>query len=370
MAIRFGTYTEFQCPPGRDHADLINDMLRVAEHTDRTGFDVFTTLEHPFHSKFALNVAPLVLFAILAERTSNLRFRTLCHVLPLHNPMVLAGEIAEADILLKGRLEVGIGRGHAWLQEKANIPYEESLGRFHECIDIMIKAWTEERFSYRGKYYTCEDLSVVPRPLQRPHPAIFQVGTSSKTFVQAGQRGWRVVIGGPVDDAIFVEPHRTYLNACAAAGTTPYVGFGKAIFLAEDDQTAVREAETYASKFIEYNVSPLKEMDRSEAVKERMRKGGFDFYAGDDFFKMASVSYRDIVERGIMYIGSPERIARQLLTLHDLIPYDEFIIISHYGGIPAEKAMRTQELFHRHVMPAVRRGIADKRARQGMAARP
>ena len=118
--LRFGTYTEIQCPPGRDHAGLIYDVLRLGEHADARGFDIFTALEHPFFEQFAINPNPLALFCSLAQRTRRLRFRTLCHTLPLHNPMVLAGEIAQADILLHGRLECGVGRGHAWLNEPAN----------------------------------------------------------------------------------------------------------------------------------------------------------------------------------------------------------------------------------------------------------
>ena len=178
--LRFGTYVEFQCPPGRDHAELIADVMALAEHTDQCGFNVFATLEHPFFEKFAINPNPLAVFCTLAQRTRNLRFRTLCHTLPLHNPMVLAGEIAEADILTNGRLECGVGRGHAWLNEPANVVLEENQERYVEALEILLKAWTEEKFSYEGKYYKVKDLSVVPKPLQKPHPKIFQVGTSAK----------------------------------------------------------------------------------------------------------------------------------------------------------------------------------------------
>src|SRR5215471_18978059 len=180
QALRFGTYTEIQSPPGRNHAELIWDVIALGEHADQRGFEVFCTLEHPFFEKFAINTNPLALFCTLAQRTRNLRFRALCHTLPLHNPMILAGEIAEADILTNGRLECGVGRGHAWLNEPANIVLEESQGRYVEALDILVKAWTEERFSYQGKYYQVKDLAVVPKPLQKPYPKIFQVGTSTK----------------------------------------------------------------------------------------------------------------------------------------------------------------------------------------------
>ena len=165
--LRFGTYTEIQGPPGRSHAELIWDIVALAEHTDQNGFAVFCTLEHPFFEKFAINSNPLALFCTIAQRTRHLRFRTLCHTLPLHNPMILAGELTEADILTNGRLDIGVGRGHAWLNEPANIVLEENQERYVEALDILVKAWTEERFSYTGKYYKAKDLSVVPRPIQK-----------------------------------------------------------------------------------------------------------------------------------------------------------------------------------------------------------
>src|SRR5262252_16987 len=176
MSLRYGTYTEFQGPPGRDHAELIWDVIEVGVQADQLGYGTFTCLEHPWFEQFAINAFPLGVFCTLAQRTRNLRFRTLCHTLPLHNPMVLAGEIAEADILTNGRLDVGVGRGHAWLNEPANVVLEESQGRYVEALDILVKAWTEERFSYQGKYYQAKDLAVVPKPLQKPYPKIFQVG--------------------------------------------------------------------------------------------------------------------------------------------------------------------------------------------------
>ena len=62
LPLRFGTYTEIQCPPGRDHAELIYDVIRLGEHADERRFDIFTALEHPFFEQFAINPNPLALF--------------------------------------------------------------------------------------------------------------------------------------------------------------------------------------------------------------------------------------------------------------------------------------------------------------------
>lgn len=353
--LRFGTYVEFQCPPGRNHAELIYDVIALAEHADQNGFEVFTTLEHPFFPKFAINPNPLALFCTLAQRTKNLRFRTLCHTLPLHNPMILAGEIAEADILMNGRLECGVGRGHAWLNEPANIVMEENQERYVEALDILLKAWTEETFSYDGKYYQVKNLSVVPKPLQKPHPKIFQVGTSAKWFKMAAERSWGVCVGGPAPSFVFKEPAALYLNACKEAGTTPSLGYVKAIYLDEDEATALREAEQAVVNFIDFNVSPMDSLARhSEAEKKRLIDSGYAFYAADDFPKLRNLSFQQLVEHGIVFVGTPEKVGKQLLDLWQEFRFDELLLISHYGGMERWQALKTQELFAKQVMPMLR----------------
>jgi len=353
--LRFGTYVEFQCPPGDDHAELIWDVVSLGEHADQAGYDVFTCLEHDWFEQFAIMPAPLPLFATLAQRTSNLTFRAMCHTLPLHNPFVLAGEIATTDILLNGRFEVGVGRGHAWLQGPANIVMEENQERYAECLDILEKAWTEERFSYDGKYYQAKDLSVVPKPLQRPHPKIFQVGTSAKWFQRAAQSGYGVVLGGPAPTEVFREPAKLYRQLCADAGTQPYLGWIKAIYLDEDEDRAMEEARQAVLNFIAYNVSPLESLARtSPEEKQRLIDAGYGFYAADDFANTGNLTFEELIEYGIVFVGTPEKVGRQLLELWDEFRFEELLIVSHYGGTERWQALKTQQLFARDIMPMLR----------------
>ena len=205
MSLRFGTYTEFQSEPHGDHRKIVWDHIEVGVQADQLGFDVFTCLEHPWFEQFAIMTDPLQLFALMSQRTRNIRFRALCHTLTLHNPMVLAGQIALSDILLDGRLEVGLGRGHAWLMEPANVVLDESVERYPEAVEILLNAWTEDRFTFDGKYYQAHDLQVVPKPIQKPHPPIWQVGTSAKWVERAVRNGWGVALGGPAPNIAFEE---------------------------------------------------------------------------------------------------------------------------------------------------------------------
>jgi alkanesulfonate monooxygenase SsuD/methylene tetrahydromethanopterin reductase-like flavin-dependent oxidoreductase (luciferase family) len=357
--LRFGTYCEFQCPPGRDHSDLIWDVIACGEHADRRGYQVFTCLEHPFFEKFAINTNPLALFCTLAQRTQHLRFRTLCHTLPLHNPMVLAGEIAQADILLDGRLDVGVGRGHAWLNEPANIVLEENVERYAEELDILLKAWTGERFSYEGKYYTVKDVQVVPKPVQRPHPPIYQVGTSAKWFQRAVDNGYGIALGGPAPTAVFLEPVHLYQSMCADAGTEPRLTWIKAIYLDEDEGKALEEAREPMLNFISFNVSPMDSLARtSDAEKQRLIDAGYAFYAADDFPNTRNLTFEQLLEYDIVYAGTPEKVGQQLLDLWHQVHYTELLIISHYGGTQRWQSLKTQELFARDVMPMLQEQTA------------
>ena len=352
MSLRYGTYTEFQCPPGRDHGELIWDVIEVGVQADQLGYGTFTCLEHPWFEQFAINAFPLGVFCTLAERTRNMRFRTLCHTLPLHNPMVLAGQIAQADILLRGRLDVGVGRGHAWLNEPANIVLEENVERYPECLDILLGALSEESFSYEGKYYRCRDLHVVPRPFQKPHPPIWQVGTSAKWVPRAVANGWGICLGGPAPNIVFAEAITKYHEAVEDAGTKSNFGYSKAVYLDEDNDKAIEEGREPLLNFISFNVSPMDSLPRTTPEeKQRLIDAGYEFYAGEDFPRTRDLSYEQLLDLEIVYAGSPEKVGRQLVDLWDQFRFDEFLLIGHYGGTARWQAMKTQELFAKKVRP-------------------
>ena len=112
--MRFGVYAETQCPPEKSHYDLTWEIVHQMIHADEVGFDSYSVIEHHFFPQFGISANPLAMFVAAAQHTQRLRFRTLCHTLPLHNPLILAGAIAEADLLTHGRLECGLGREQLW----------------------------------------------------------------------------------------------------------------------------------------------------------------------------------------------------------------------------------------------------------------
>jgi alkanesulfonate monooxygenase SsuD/methylene tetrahydromethanopterin reductase-like flavin-dependent oxidoreductase (luciferase family) len=137
---------------------------------------------------FSILADPLMVLAAAAQRTTRIRLGTAVTLLPLHNPIKIAEEASTADILSDGRFEFGVGRGVAYQYPGYGVPLEESRERFEEALDFIVQAWTNEPFSFEGKHFRARDLSVVPKPLQSPHPPVRIAANSPDTFPFSGRR--------------------------------------------------------------------------------------------------------------------------------------------------------------------------------------
>ncbi len=353
--MRFGIYVEIQTPPGKSHAEMIWEIMRQMEHADQAGFDVYSTIDHHFFPKFSISANPLAMFAAAAQRTQRIRFRTALHTLPLENPARLAGQIAEADILTQGRLECGLGRGHAWLYEPSSVPLEESRPRYDEAIEILLRAWTQERFSFEGKFYRMKDVSVVPRPLQKPHPPLYTGGTSDVTYQMAGERGWGIFVPPLLPWKVLEAPLNIYKKACAEHGHTPNIVYIRPVYLDEDEKQIRKEVEQALLNFLAFNASPVESL-QSESKKAELRAKGYGFYASGALESLTQLTYEQIVEQEIAFIGTPEKVIGQIRALQQKGGIGELAIVSNFGGLEHWKSIKTQELFARRVMPAFRQG--------------
>ena len=162
--MQFSVYSELQSWPGKSEHRLYQEAMEQVVNADRLGYSAYAIIEHFFFPKFGVSPNPFAFFAKCSERTRNIKFRTLVHVLPYHNPTILASQITAFDVLVDGRYEFGVGRGHAWLALKAGVPVEETRDRYDESLQILLDALEHERFSHDGAYYKVEDSHIVPRP--------------------------------------------------------------------------------------------------------------------------------------------------------------------------------------------------------------
>jgi alkanesulfonate monooxygenase SsuD/methylene tetrahydromethanopterin reductase-like flavin-dependent oxidoreductase (luciferase family) len=206
--------------PGR-HGPLEEVYARALERIeimDKTGFDAVWLAEHHFTT---YSVCPSVhmVGTLAAARTRRLRIGTAVSLAALYHPLRLAEEVALLDLLSGGRVNWGAGRGFAPAEFTAfGVPIEESAERFREAVEIVLKAWTAERFSYMGTHFSFDDIELLPKPLQHPHPPTWMAATSESAIDWAASRGFSILMDPHSSTAELGAKRRRYRDKLAEAG--------------------------------------------------------------------------------------------------------------------------------------------------------
>src|SRR5204862_2616339 len=159
------------------------EHLAAWEEMDKLGYDGVGFNEHHC-SPYGLMNSPNLLAPSAAQRTKNLKLLIYGNLLPLHEPLRLAEELAMLDCLSNGRLISGFARGIPREHNVFNVPMRESRARFEEAWEIIRRAWTEESFSYAGEFWQYKDVAIWPRPVQQPHPPVWVPVTASKETIE------------------------------------------------------------------------------------------------------------------------------------------------------------------------------------------
>jgi alkanesulfonate monooxygenase SsuD/methylene tetrahydromethanopterin reductase-like flavin-dependent oxidoreductase (luciferase family) len=353
--MKFGTFFFFQAAPGHRHADIIHRELEQVEWTEELGFDEVWFTEHHFID-YGLSVDPSSLAAAAASRTRRVRIGLAAAILPFHHPLRLAEQMALVDIISNGRLDVGVGRGNRPAEFAGyRVPQIESRDRFDETVEILRLAWTQERFSFHGRFFDFDDVRVIPKPLQQPHPPIYQVCVSKDGIENTALRGWPMlnsVLTGPVDqlvanrDAYVAALEKSGRGEAEIAALLGRWGVSRQIYVADSDAQALDEAKAaelwYQESFRRFVVP-----ERIEDAHPSLQPG---FRAMAD--KLGRVTWDDLVRETLAF-GSPDTVARHIAYMREL-GVGQVLCWMNFGGLPQDKIRRSMELFAREVMPRFR----------------
>src|SRR5690242_7828127 len=203
---------ELPYPLAKRHFDAKTAVRTYEEHLDawealdRFGYDGVGFNEHHC-SPYGLMNSPNLMASAAAQRTKRLKLLIYGNLLPLHEPLRLAEELAMVDCLSNGRLVSGFARGIPREYQVHNVPLGESRARFEEAYEIVTRAWAEEVFSYEGRFWSYKDVALWPRPVQRPGPEIWIPVVGSKESIEFAARKNAVITpglapGGLQDDII------------------------------------------------------------------------------------------------------------------------------------------------------------------------
>jgi alkanesulfonate monooxygenase SsuD/methylene tetrahydromethanopterin reductase-like flavin-dependent oxidoreductase (luciferase family) len=217
--VKVGVLQFFSWPERRvDLATVYARALERIEIMDQTGYDAVWLAEHHF-SSFSVCPSVHMVGTLAAARTRRLRIGTAVSLAPFYHPLRLAEEVALLDLLSGGRVNWGAGRGFARVEFTAfGVPPEESASRFRETVEIVLRAWTDERLNFVGQHFRFEDVEVLPKPTQLPHPPVWMAASSESAIEWAASRGFSILMDPHSSSAEIGRKRRHYAEKLAAAG--------------------------------------------------------------------------------------------------------------------------------------------------------
>lgn len=175
--------------------EFYQNILLETDKAEEYGFHSVWFAEHHFYHYGGHIPSVPVLGAAVAQRTKNIRIGSGIALLTLQDPIRLAEEFAMLDCLSGGRLEFGIGRGFQKVEFDA---FERNMGDsrllFEEAHDIIMRAWTEARFSYQGRFRTVTNLQVLPKPVQKLPPVYVACIFTPESFAWTGRQGYHLMV--------------------------------------------------------------------------------------------------------------------------------------------------------------------------------
>jgi len=223
------------------------EHLEAWEELDRLGYDGVGFNEHHC-SPYGLMNSPNLMASAAAQRTTCLKLLIYGNLLPLHEPLRLAEELAMLDCLSNGRIISGFARGIPREYQVHNVPLDQSRARFEEAYDIVTRAWTEDVFSYSGRFWSYKDVAIWPRPVQRPHPPVWIPIVGSKESIEFAGRHDIPITPGLAGGGLRNDIIRFYARCLADAGhriTPDHMSLALNVYIADSKAQAVREVAPY-----------------------------------------------------------------------------------------------------------------------------
>ena len=332
--MKFGVFYQMPCAADQSPAQRYQDTISQVRLADELGFDSAWLAELHFNERFSVMPSPLMVGSAIAQITSRIRIGTAVHLVPLHQPLRLAEEAAVLDVMSNGRSIFGIGRGALPAHFQGyGVDYEEARERFLEGLEMVLGMWSQDDYSYTGKYNQIEGITLSPKPIQRPHPPVFVASNSADTFNLVGQLGHSILVAPTIVSVQgALSGLESYRSELEKNGHDP----------AERDVNVtvhvnVSESETVARSGFEQTINNYLDTLRSGAGRGSSRAGMLDYETVLDEYAA---------------VGTPAQVAEKLDKISKLYGPDGIICWFNTGGMISHEEVETSmTLFGEEVMP-------------------
>ena len=359
-------------------ADLFAEVIDEFLLCDDLGMNVLA-IEHHAGINSLIGSNPM-LVGILARQTRKVRILSLGTLVSLrHDPVRVAEEYATADVISRGRLEIGFVKSGGSEMASANANPVGNVERFWEAIDLIKKALSSHDgpFCWEGKHFTHRHVNIWPRPWQQPHPRMWAATGDPDTAAEVGRRGMVqvLVLRGPEGTRRAFAAHR---RARAEAGlpkvTTDNFAYAAFVYVGDTDDeglrvgakllwflnTSLKSAPQY-SKFLPGGVPPrfapqvYRTQPRTDAAPNLVDAEKGVAPAGANAAKLISITAEQAMAQGILFAGNPDSVYRQIMAFYDKVGgFGHLSLIGRSGFMTHAESEKSIRLFAREVLPRLR----------------
>jgi alkanesulfonate monooxygenase SsuD/methylene tetrahydromethanopterin reductase-like flavin-dependent oxidoreductase (luciferase family) len=322
------------------------------------GFDWVGCNEHHF-SPYGLMANCNIIGGAIAYQTSKAKVAMIGNLIPINNPIRVAEEYAMLDCMTGGRLIAGMMRGIPHEYIAYNIPPSESWGRQREAIELIIKAWTEpEPFGWEGEHFQFRQVSIWPKPFQKPHPPLVLSATTPDSAKFAAEM--RAIMGLVLlaDLPSAKEQIRIYKETARAHGWEPtpeHILIGMHTCIAETDEEALgwmRSGRDYFGKVLMEGMKTAQQIVLQKSRYYENAESRDRWKAR--LQKQAEATLEEAIERGTILCGSPETVVKQIKRIHAELGHGIFNFTVKVGDLPDHVVTKGMHLFRDRVWPHVR----------------
>ena len=332
--MQFGVLQFFSWPDRRVPLETVyaRALDRIDMMEQSGGYEAVWLAEHHFNT---YSVCPSVhlMGMMVAARTKRLRIGTAISLAPMYHPLRLAEEVALLDVLSGGRVNWGAGRGNDATEFGVfGLDRDSSYARFRENVEIVLRAWREERLTYEGEFSQFHGIEVLPKPLQKPHPPVWMAASSPDAIAWAASQGHQILM----------DPHSAHVDIGKKLDGY-YQGLRAAGLPAEGRVTPIARLLAIAPTDAEARETARR--GANWTVTSYVKSGPFGNRPGEPV--------RDPVDRyvdDVIIHGSPARVADEILRLREEIGLNYLLCapLSHQSFL----------LMTNEVIPALaRRGV-------------
>jgi alkanesulfonate monooxygenase SsuD/methylene tetrahydromethanopterin reductase-like flavin-dependent oxidoreductase (luciferase family) len=357
--VKVGIALNMLTKEGRSDASVLGEHMALGDLAEPLGFDSLWALEHHF-TGYAMSPAPTQLLAYYAGRTRRLMLGTAVIVLPWHDPVRVAEEIALLDIMSGGRCLFGFGRGAASVEYAGfRVPMEEARPRFVEAAQIVVKALTHEVFDWDGQFYKLPRMSIRPRPISHPERRLYASSVSPESAEIMAKLGFGVLVIMQNEWPVAAADIERYRELARSVGHTPRPPIILTnVSVAESREEAHERAIRYLSRKWDSIDTHYHFSDGHLASVK-----GYEFYGkmAKTYAKMKDPGFREKATDfyvKIQVVGTPDDCLERLAELRRLTALDHLVTEFAFGGMPHEEAEVNMRLFADRVMPVLQRDPA------------